>query len=114
MEECAEDFRLVVEETLDRGESFFGLAFHHVAGKCPRSTGKTQDWYFRTDGFHDPPDGFGQEACFFLRVEDLEAVDVQLGAHGIRQVWAGVAELQLQRDGFSGNEDARENEDDIA
>src|SRR2546430_1741354 len=36
MEQLAEGFRLVVEETLYGGESFLGLAFHHVAGKSPR------------------------------------------------------------------------------
>src|SRR6266849_9744609 len=113
MEECAEDLWLVVEETLDGGESFLSLAFHHITGKGPRSTGKAQDGNFGTDGFHDTADGFGKKGRFFLWVENLEAVDVQLGAHRIRQVWAGVAEFQLQSHGFSRNQNVRENDDGI-
>jgi len=100
MEQLVERFRLVVEETLDRGESFLGLAFHHVAGKSPRSTRETQNGNLWTDGFHDAPDSFGQEGRFRLRVEHLETGDIHLGAHWIRQVWAGVAEFQLQAHGF--------------
>src|SRR6267378_1731849 len=71
MEECAEDLRLVVEETLDGCESFLSLAFHHITAKRPRSTGKAQDGNFGTDGFHDTTDGFGEKGRLFLRVEDL-------------------------------------------
>src|SRR5216683_3008512 len=113
MEECAEELRLVVEETLDGGESFLSLAFHHITGKGPRSTGKAQDGNFGTDGFHDTTDGFGKKGRFFLWVENLEAVDVQLGAHRIRQVRAGVTEFQRQAHGFSGNQNVRENDDGI-
>src|SRR5260370_35967175 len=110
MEECAEDLRLVVEETLDGGESFLGLAFYHVAGKCPRSTGKAQDGNFGTDGFHNTTDGFGKKGRFFLWVENLEAVDIQLRAHRIRQVWAGVPEFHRQTHGFSRRQNGREND----
>src|SRR5260370_38514872 len=71
MEECAEDLRLVVEETLDGGESFLGFALYHVAGQCPRGTGKSQDGNLGTDGFHNTTDGFGKKGRFFLWVEDL-------------------------------------------
>src|SRR5260370_171492 len=94
-------------ETLDRGKSFLGFAFHHVAGKCPRSTRKTQNGNVRTDGFHNAPNGFGQEARFRLRVEHLEPVDIRFGAHGIGQVWPGVAELQLQAHRFGWDQNVR-------
>src|SRR5260370_14467538 len=110
MEQLAEELRLVVEETLDRRESFLGFAFHHVAGKCPRSARKTQNGNLRTDGFDDAPDGFGQEARFRLRVEYLEPVDIRLGAHRTWQGWAGVAEFQLQAQCFGGDQDIREND----
>src|SRR5260370_36685235 len=114
MEECAEDLRLVVEETLDGGESFLGLAFYHVAGKCPRSTGKAQDGNFGTDGFHDPTDGFEKKGRLFLWVENLEAVDVQFGAARIRQVWAGVAGFQLKCHGLGGSQNVGGNEEGVA
>src|SRR5260370_11958520 len=104
MEQLAECFRVMIEEALDRCESFLGLAFHHVTGKGPRSTGKTQNGNLWTDGFHDPPDGLGQETCFRLRIEDLEPDDIRLGAHRIRQVWPGIAEFQLQAHGFGGEQ----------
>src|SRR5713226_10312613 len=43
MEKLAEGFGLMVEKTLDRGETFLSLAFHHVTGKSPRRTRKTQN-----------------------------------------------------------------------
>src|ERR1700674_550731 len=43
MEQLVEGFRFMVEETLDCGETLLGLAFHHVAGKSPRSTRKAQN-----------------------------------------------------------------------
>src|SRR5260370_2122464 len=110
MEQFAEGFRLMEEETLDRGESFLRFAFDHVTGKSPRSTRKTQNGNFGTDGFHDAPDGFGQEACFGLRVEHLEPVNIRFGTHGIRQVWPGVAEFQLQAHRFGWNQNVREND----
>src|SRR6266704_1280539 len=113
MKQPAEDFRLAIEETLDGGETFVGLAFHYVTGESPRSTCKAQNGNLRTDGFHDPPDGFGQEARVFLRVKYLEPVDIRLGAHGIWQVWAGIAEFQLQAHGFSEDQDVRENDNGV-
>ncbi len=40
-------------------------------------------------------------------------IDVCSGADGVRQVWSGVAELELQAHGFSGDEDVRENDDGV-
>src|SRR5260370_18332728 len=80
MEQPAEDFRLAIEETLGGRETFVGLAFHHVTGKSPRSTCKAQDGNFRTDGFHDPLDGFGPEDSVFLRATFLEPVGCSLPA----------------------------------
>jgi len=51
---------------------------------------------------------FGQESRFRLRVEYLEPSDIRLGAHWVGQVWAGVAEFQLQAHGFGWNQNVRE------
>src|SRR5260370_23542471 len=113
MEQPTKDFRLAIEETLDGGETFVGLAFHHVTGKSPRSTCKAQNGNLRTDGFHDPPDGFGQKARVFLRVKYLEPVDIRLGAHGIRYNWSGIADFQLKAHRFGWNQNVRENDDGV-
>src|SRR5207245_7486528 len=94
-------------------ESFLGLAFHHVAGESPGSTGKSQNGDFRPDGFYDSPNGLGEEAGLGFRVKELQPLDIQLGADWIWQVWARVAEFQLQAHGFGGNQDVRENDDGI-
>src|SRR5947207_852268 len=59
MQQLAEGFGLVVEETFYRGESFLGLAFHHVTGKSPRGPRKTQNGNLWTDGFRGIPEGTG-------------------------------------------------------
>src|SRR6266704_433200 len=79
------------------------LTLRKTRASCPKPS----------DGFHDPPDGFGQEARVFLRVKYLEPVDIRLGAHGIRHNWAGIADFQLKAHRFGWNQNVRENDDGI-
>src|SRR6266404_4505234 len=113
MKQQVEGFGLAVEKTFDGGKTFLGFAFYHVGGESPGSTGEAQHGNVGTDGFHDPTDGFGQEAGFRFWIEDLKAVDIGFGANRIRQVGAGVTELEVQAHGFSGNQNVRENDDGI-
>ena len=103
----------LVEEALDGGKPFLGLAFHHVAGEGPRSACKTQNRNVLTDGSHDAPNCFGQETGFRLGVEYPKALDIRFGADWIRQVWAGVAEFQLQAHGFGRNQNVGEHDDGV-
>ena len=68
MEQLAENSRLVIEKTLNGGESS-RFSFDHVTCKSPGGTGKAQHGNFRSDGLHDAADGFGQKFGFHFRIE---------------------------------------------
>lgn len=112
-EQLAENFGLVVEETFDRGEAFFGAALDHVAGEGPGGGGETQNGNVGADEFNGATEGFHEEASFFLRIKNVEFFYIAFGANGMGEIGTGILQFKSKAHGFGGDEDVGENNDGV-
>lgn len=113
VQEIAECGGLAEQEIFRGGEAFAGATLDHIASESPGSSGKTEHRCLRAEFAGDAANGFGEKGGLDFRIEEFQAHDITVGAHGRRQVRAGVAEFERQAHGFGGNQDVGENDDCI-